>query len=150
MFGDQYEKIVAALCQCGFVKDRSRRDDPHDFPLNDAFRQLGVFHLLANRHPIAFGNQPGNIAFHGMIRNPAHRDPVAAAGFARRKRDFQLPRRQFCIVKKQFIKVTQAKHQQILWMLPFNFPILFHHRRIIHRLVLPFGDRFAPEQECLG
>ena len=77
-----------------------------------------------------------------MVRHSAHRNAVIVAGFPGSQGDFQLPRRQFRIVKKQFVKIAETEHQQILRMLFFYLTILFHHGGVIQGCI-PFLSETA-------
>ena len=58
-----------------FQRNRSRRNDFNDFPLDDAFGQLRVFHLFANGYLVSLMDQPFNIGISRMERNTTHGHP---------------------------------------------------------------------------
>ena len=67
--------------------------------------------LLADGHPLAGGNQAGDIRIGGMCGHSGHRHAIAAAHFARREGDLQQPRRPLRVVVEGLVEVTQPEEQ---------------------------------------
>ena len=63
--------ILMRTQQAG-LGDRARRDDPCHFAPHQFFAWARFLHLLAERDPEAFLNQPRDVAFGGVIRHTAH------------------------------------------------------------------------------
>jgi len=98
--GNRQEVIF--FCQAGniiilfgsygmFQRNRPRRDDLDDFPLDNALGQLRVFHLFANGYFISFMDQPFYISIRRMERHTAHGHPFFIAAGPPRQSQIQLP-----------------------------------------------------------
>ncbi|MPN44172.1 hypothetical protein SDC9_191733 [bioreactor metagenome] len=73
---DSAQKVARLLVQTRRIDHRSRRHYPDDVPVHQPLCRGGVFHLLADGHFIALGDEPGDIGVAGVVGNAAHRHPV--------------------------------------------------------------------------
>ena len=94
--------------------------------------------MLGDGDAVALLDQAPDIGVDGMIRHAAHWRPLFPAARAPRQRQFQLAGDKFCIFEEQFIKIAETKKEQTAGILPLQFQILLHHRRVCfcHRTLL--------------
>ena len=128
------DEIVVAIADEPVVGEHGAwRNRFHHGPADDAFGELGVLDLLADRDPMALGDQPAQILggrFHGNARQ---RDRGGAAVVAGRQRQPQLARGELGIVLEHFVEVAHPEEQDGLGITGLDVAVLLHHRC--------FGDR---------
>jgi hypothetical protein len=105
------------------IAHRARADNLADLPVDD-FPRLRFTGLVADCDSVARLDQPSDVPFRGMKRNPAHRHPVPL-----RQCDVQDRSRRFRIIKEQFVKISKSEQQEgSLGQTPPDALILLHHR----------------------
>ena len=82
-----------------------------------------------SRIPLARADQPREVAFCRMHRNPAHRDRRAIVLAAAGQRDVEYLARHFRIVEEQLEEIAHPVEQQAIGRLALEREVLGHHRR---------------------
>ncbi len=101
---------------------RCRGYDLNDFPLGELFAGKSLF---TDCDLLPGVQQPLDVIFGCMIRNPSHWDPAAGS-----QGDIQQARNLDRIVFKHLIEITEAKEENRVGMLLFDGTVLSHHRSI--------------------
>ena len=126
--GDAHQEIVPVFFQRLQVQVGSRRNDPDHLPAHQSLRQLRILHLFADGHLVALSHKAAQIPFHRMIRDAAHGRPLLKPAVLSGKRDLKLPGSRQRVVKKHFIKITEAVKKDAVRILLLRFHIFAHHR----------------------
>jgi hypothetical protein len=74
--------VVALAVEQSRLDDGARRHQPDDLALHHAFCLAGLGHLLADSHLVAAGDEPGQVAVQGVVRDARQRHLVALAHLA--------------------------------------------------------------------
>ena len=73
VFPEEGAEVIAALgVEVGVFHHGARSEHPDHLALDQSLGQLGVFHLVADGHLVAFLQQLRQVAGHGVVRHPAH------------------------------------------------------------------------------
>ena len=128
MTKDKTQIIIAACIEHIAFQHGTRRNHADDFPLDQPFCSGRVLHLLADCHLIPLFDQSGYVVFAAVVRDAAHRRTLIQTALLAGQGQLQLPRGNQRIVKKQLIKISQPKKQQLLQILLLDLPVLAHHR----------------------
>ena len=122
----RYEIIILVRLEHFTFHDGAGRDHAYDFAFGQAF--LRHRKLLAYGNFIAFFYQLCDIRIDGMKRHAAHGRPLFQAAVFSGEYEIELAARDFGILEKQFVEITQPEKQQASGILLLGFEILFHHR----------------------
>ena len=87
-----------------------------------------ILGLLADRHPVALADQPGEIVVGGMDRYAAHGDIAPVMLAASRQRDIEGGCRLLRILEKQLVEIAHPVEQQLIGMLVLDAQELGDHR----------------------
>jgi len=123
------QEIVLLVVQHVVAHGHARRHQLSDAALHQLFGELGVFQLVAYRHPSAGSYQLGQIGVEGVMGEARHFVGLAAlAVVATGEGDAQYARRLHGIVAIGFIEIATPEEQQSIGMLCLQVEKLFHHR----------------------
>ena len=124
------QQVVAALIQQRLIADRTRRDDAHHLALHRALAGGRVADLFADHHRFAELDQLGQVAFGGVVGNPAHRDRLARRLAAGGQGDVQQLGGFLRVFVEDFVEIAHAIEHQLVEVLIFQPPVLLHHRGV--------------------
>ena len=115
------------------IGERPRRDDAHHLAADDPLGLLRVFHLLADGHPVALLDQPGDVAVGGVMGHAAHRHG-RTGGVLRSRGQGQVEgaRRHQRVFVEELVEVAHAEQHERERILALGLEILPHrgrHRR---------------------
>ena len=130
--------VVFIILEHTALDDGAGRDHTDDIPLDKALGLSGVFHLLTDGDLVAFGDEPGHIAFVAVEGHPAHGGALLLTALLAGQRQVQLPRGRPGIVEEHLVKVADAVEQNLVLVLFFDFQILLHHGRQFRHGSPPF------------
>ena len=100
-----------------------RGDDPGDLALDDALGQLRVLHLVGDGHLEPRSHQFGQVAFEGVVGEPAHGDPLTF-GHDQIQRGADL----FRVFEELLVEVPQPEEQDRVGRDGgLGLPVLAHH-----------------------
>ncbi len=89
----------------------------------------GILDLLADRDPVAGGDQALEIVVGGMDRHAAHRDVLAEMLAALGERDAERARGDFGVLEEQFVEIAHAVEQETIGVGRLDLQILGDHGR---------------------
>ena len=125
------DEVVVAIAHQPVVGQHGAGCDRfHYGPADDAFGELGILDLFADRDAVALRNQPAQVLgrrFHGNARQW---DFGRAAVVAGRQRQPQLARRELGVVLEHFVEVPHPEEQDGLGVAGFDVAILLHEWRL--------------------
>ena len=130
--------VVFIILEHTALDDGAGRDHTDDIPLDEALGLGGVFHLLTDGDLVAFGDEPGHIAFVAVEGHPAHGGALLLTALLSGQCQVQLPRGRPGIVEEHLVKVADAVEQNLVLVLFFDFQILLHHGRQFRHGSPPF------------
>ncbi len=123
-FTDHGRQIVVAPCfEHARLNDRAGGEDAHHLPRHQPLHQL-IAHLLAERHLVAFGDQPGDVVFDGMIGYAGHRHALILAYRPAGEHQVQLRRCNLGVLIKRFVEIAQPEEENRIRMLALDIQIL--------------------------
>jgi len=117
------EEVVLFLAE-RVVDGRAGGQDAGDFTADYFLRQLGIFHLFADRDAEAFAQQALQIPFGCVIRHAAHRD--GAFTVAGGEGDLQLAGGDDGVVVEELVKIAHAEEEQGIRVLLLGHGPLAH------------------------
>ena len=115
--------VVGGRCEQARLNHRARCHHPHDLTRHQAIHRLTA-DLIADSHVVAALDQPSQVVFNRMVRDPGHRDPISLCNIARGQDNIELPCCDFSIPIKSFVKISQPEEQDRVRVLAFNREIL--------------------------
>ena len=128
----------------GVLSQSSSRDDPNNFSFDDAFGQLRIFDLLADRDPNPCLDQLGQVCVERRVGESGHLAGVGAfvfvAGSDCEAKQLVSP---VGVVTEHLVKVAHPEEQERFRISILQLMILPHHRR-------QGGRRFAHGAVRLG
>ena len=133
-FAHRRQHIGTAGFKQGLFGQGTSSDQPDNIARNQGLRSaalLGLlrrFSLVGNRHPAARLDQPCQITFGRMRRNPAHRDRHAEMLAATGQRNIEHLGCMLGIIEKQLVKIAHPVKQQAIASLRLEREVLRHHR----------------------
>ena len=117
------------------IERRAGGDNLNNLALHNALGKARVLHLLANSNAIALLHKLSDIPIHAVIGHAAHGDIIAIAS-ALGEGNIQFTGRREGILKKHFVKISQAKEEQFILMLLLHSQVLLYHRCIIGSVII--------------
>ena len=126
---DGAEVVVLVLGQHAALNDGAGGHHPDDVPLDQAFGQGGVLHLLTDGHLVSLGDQPGHIGLVGMEGHAAHGGALLPAAVFAGQRQLQFPGCGEGIVVEHLIKVAHTIKENLVRVLLLDLKVLLHHGR---------------------
>ncbi|MNQ03551.1 hypothetical protein D3C85_162540 [compost metagenome] len=124
------QQVVAALVEQGFVADRAGGDDAHHLAFHRPLAGRRVADLLADDHRLAELDQLGQVAFGGVVGNPAHGDRLTGRLAAGGEGDIQQLGGLFRVLVENLVEVAHAVEHQLVRVLVLQSPVLLHHRGV--------------------
>ena len=126
----QHQITIMLVLQELLIQRRARSNNFDDLALHDTLSEARILHLLTNGNAISLLHKLGNITLHAVVGHAAHGNIVpTASSFS--QSNIQFSGRCQRILKKHFVKVTQAEEKQLVFMLLLHSKILLHHGRVI-------------------
>ncbi len=125
---ERADEVVAPLVEHAALQHRAGRNHADDAPFDQALRELGVLHLLADGDLVPVRNQPRHIGLVAVERHAAHRGALRLPAVAPREGEVQLPRHELGVVVEHLVKIAEAEKQDGVRVLLFHLEILPHHR----------------------
>src|SRR5690349_12424601 len=97
---------------------------------HDALRELGILHLLADRHAVPQADQASQVLGSRFHRHAGERHVRRAAVVPRREREAELAGRQPSVVLEHFVEVAHPKEQHGIGVPGLDLAVLLHQGRI--------------------
>ena len=125
------EEVVLLHIQHHIVVRHTGCNQLGDAPFHQPLHRLGVFQLLAYRHPQTRSHQSGQILVNGVIGYSCQIGISTAATCLARQRNTQYLGGLAGILAESLIKITYAEQQHRIGKLAFHLGMLFHQRGFI-------------------
>ena len=119
--------IILCFVEHGVVDKRTRRNHPHDVPIDESAAFLGVGELFADRHLFSERHQFGNIDVRRMIGNPAHGSAFFESAVLARQRQIEELGNLLRILEKHLVKVAKTIKENTSLVFVLHFEIMPHH-----------------------
>ena len=127
--GECDDVVVSRAVEQIIGERRARRDRLHHRALDDPFRQLRVFDLLADRDAESLRDEASHVVARRLDRDAGERDLGRAAIVPRGERQPENPRRDFGVFVEHFIELAHPEKQDGVLMSALDLTILLHQRR---------------------
>ena len=115
------------------VRNRPGGDDTRHLPLHGALALGWVPHLLADGHGFAKAEEPRQVVFCSVVRDPSHGNGLAGGLAPGRQGDVKEFRGAPGVLVEQLVEVTHAIEEKHLPVLRLQSQILLHHGRMLGR-----------------
>ena len=123
---DGGEEIVLFLVQDAVGERHAGRDDLDDVALHDAFREPGVFELLADGDPVPGLQELRKVGFKGMMRKARQRDLSRGAVSAPGERDSQDAGGRDGVLLERLEEIPHPEQQDGVRIARFDLRVLLH------------------------
>ncbi|HRN53057.1 MAG TPA: hypothetical protein PK788_06140 [Gemmatimonadaceae bacterium] len=124
------EEVVAGAVEQVVAERRARRDRLDHLALDDAFRELGILDLLADRHAESLRDESPQVLIRRFHRNARQRHLGCPAVVPRCQRETEYARRHLGVVEEHLVEIAHPEEQDRVGMPRLDLPVLRHQRRL--------------------
>src|SRR5437899_7369468 len=125
---DRQQEIVAAALEPVVGEDGAGGDGLDDRAPHEALGELGILHLLADRHAVTEARQPPQVLGRRLDGNTGEGHLRSAAVVARRESEAQFARGELRVVLEHLVEVTHPEEQDGVGVSRLDLAILLHQR----------------------
>ncbi|MNF60244.1 hypothetical protein D3C84_418570 [compost metagenome] len=144
--GDQ---VIATLVQQRLVADGAGGNDAHHLTIHRTFAGRRVADLLTDHHRLTEFDQLRQVAFGGVVWNPAHRNRLPGRLPTGGQGNVQQLGGLLRVFVEDLVEVTHAVEHQLIRVLVLQAPVLLHHRGVggqigkcfIHQVIRRFHSK---------
>src|SRR6266581_282951 len=127
---DCQQEIVPAALEPVVGEDAAGGDGLHDRTSHEALRELGILHLLADRHAVTEADQPPQVLRRRLDGNAGEGHFRRTAIVPRREGETQFAGGELRVVLEHFVEVTHPEEQDGVGVSCFDLAILLHQRGV--------------------
>jgi len=128
-FSDRSQVVVLARAHQGGIHGGARRNHAGDLATHRPagfLGNFGIFHLVADRYPVAFLDEAGDVAVGRVVGDAGHRNGSALFLVARGEGDFELARGEDGVVVEQLVEIADPEEKQRIAYLLLGSVVLLH------------------------
>ncbi len=121
------EIVVLRLVEHGALNDGAGGDDADDFAPHEPLGEGRVLRLFTDGDFIPFGDQAGDVRVHAVEGHTAHGGALLLAAVLAGEDEVQHRGHQLRVVEEHLVEVSDAVHENGIFVVLFDREILFHH-----------------------